>query len=642
MRYLTQKISFVLALAGTAPALLVNGSNANLLFVVDESGSMSGEHQFLQDQAASIESGLSTTGISNLNFGLVGYGNTDSVPRLFEMDGSNLGDAAAFSSAASSLEIDGSTEDGYAGIDFALDQFSGLTGSTFVVLVTDEDRDILDESEYPGASSLTPSSMEQALTAANARLVSIVDQQILDNQSSEALVINPDDQTFQADGSGDVERSENGSLGSRADGDTTVDYAELALATGGIVADLEQLREGGDTADSFTIAFIDSLVNIVLISTGGIFEQLAENENQRAFAAVVVSAIQEPDSTNEFFVEALKLDPAQQKLLLRLAELQEMTQVGDSLIGGAFSYTFAMEDHFTVTSRKSRSLRATEDPENVQFRKWNGFFQAAFNDADISATSSSVEGDSDNYGGLVGFDYRWDTDLVTGLALGYKDDEIDYGNYSESEIETTSILAYTSWMPVDGLSFEGTLGYARSDIDTFRRTTLVGASSNARGDTDADTVSASIGARYAFDVQSFTVTPFARLQWAQVDIDGYDEKGGGALSAMVEDHDVDSVQSILGFRASMDLTMGDFQVIPHLGAEWVHQFEDEGTLVDTTVSGNSFELTTNTRDEDFGRVNLGATLELDEDTSVMLSGVRSVGNDFIDNTSVRFSIHRAF
>lgn len=631
----------MLALASVGLVMVTNGSSANLLFVVDESGSMSGEHQFLQGQAASIESGLATVGVSDPNFGLIGYGNGNAIPRLLQMDGSNLGDAAAFSTAAGSLMTDGSTEDGYAGIDFALDQFSGSTGPTFVILVTDEDRDILDESEYPGAPSLTPNSVQQALTAANARLVSIIDQEILENQSMEALVINADDQTFQADGNGDVVRSDNGSLGTYADGDTTVDYAELALATDGIVADLNQLREGGLTGESFTKAFIDSLVRIVFASTGGPLLDLAENENQRVF---VFSTILNPDNSgNEFFNNVVDLDPGQQKLLLRLAELQGMLQVGDSLIGGAFSYTFVMEDHFTVTSRKSRSLKASEDPENVEFSKWNGFFQAAVNDADISATSSSIDGDSDNYGGLAGFDYRWDTDLVTGLALGYKDDEIDYGNQSESEIETSSIMAYSSWMPFGGLSFEGTLGYAKSKIDTFRRTSsLPGITSDARGDTDADTLSASIGARYAFDARSFTLTPYARLQWAQVDMDGYDERGGGALSATVEDHDVDSVQSVLGFKASTELPMGDFQFIPHLGAEWVHQFEDDRAFVDTSVSGNSFQLTPNSRDEDYGRVNLGATVELDEDTSIMLSAVRSVGNDFIDTTSARFSIHRAF
>jgi outer membrane autotransporter protein len=639
-----RKIFPLLALTSACIGSTAIGAGANLLFIVDESGSMEGEHLFLQTQAPSIESGLNAVGITDLNFGLVGYGDDNDVPRLINLNAAGaLGNASEFSAAAATLRTDGGFEDGYAGIDFGLDQFSGETGASFYILVTDEDRDVLNDSDYPGASSLTPASIQQSLSNANARLVSILDQEILDNQSAEALVINANNQTFTADGSGDVERKENGEFGSQADGSTTSDYAQLSLDSGGIVADLNQLREGGLTADSFTLAFIDSLIDIVLINTGGNLAQLAENENQLAVAGLIASKIQNTDGSESFFSSLLALDVVQQRLLLRLAELQGMQQVGNTLIGGALSYTFAMDDHFTVTSRQSRNLNAIEDSEAGEFRKWNVFFQAVANDADISATSSTVSGDSDNFGGLAGIDYRWDANLVTGVALGYKNDDLKYSNFSESEINTSSIIGYSSWMLIDGLSLEGTLGYASSDVETTRKTSLLsGIASDASAETDTDTFSASIGVRYAFEAKSFTVTPHARLQLARVEVDGYQENGGGAFAATVDDYDVNSVQSILGFRASTELTVGDFELIPHLGAEWIHEFDDDGTLVDTTLANEPLQITTTRRDSDYGRAILGGTLKLNEDTAIMLSALQSFGADSMDTTSFRLSVHRAF
>ncbi|MFP4674279.1 MAG: autotransporter domain-containing protein [Opitutales bacterium] len=620
--------------------LAINASTANLLFVVDESGSMGGEHDFLQSQAPSIETGLNTVGVTDLNFGLVGYGNSDRVPRLLEMneDGDIFGDANDFTGAASQLATSGGFEDGYAAIDFALNNYNELNGPTFVILVTDEDRDILDDSEYPGASTLTTGSIQQALGDQGARLVSILDQEILNAESVAALALNSENQVYTADDAGGADRTEDGTLGSDADGDTTADYALLALDTGGVVADLNELREGGLIADSFTLAFIDSLVSIILIETGGDLLELAENENQLAVAGAILSTIGE----DEFTQNILRLSEDQKRLLLRLAELQGMRQIGNTLIKGAQTYTFVMDDHYNITSRHSKRLRASEQGDNGDYRKWNGFVQAVVNDANISSTSSTVSGDSDNHGGLAGVDYRWSPSLVTGVALGYKDDEIDYSNQSNADIETASIMAYASWMAFDSFSVEGSVGYAQSDIETFRRTSIVGATSDARGDTDADTFSASIGARYARNFGNVMFTPYTRLQWANVDVDGFDESGGGALAATVSGYDVDSIQGVLGLQVASEVPVADYTLRPFFGAEYIHEFEDDGTFVDTVLNDQELRLKTDSPESDYGRLSVGSALELSERSEIVMTLTQSVSNDFIDTTSFRLSFHHAF
>ena len=621
--------------------MVTQANSVNLLFVVDESGSMAGEHSFLQSQASSIANGLTTVGVTDVNFGLVGFGDSNPAPHLFDINGSTLGSATDFASAATLLRTGGSTEDGYAGIDLAIDSFNNLTGSTFVLLVTDEDRDTLSDAQYSGAPSLDRNSIQQSLTAFNARLVSIVDQSILDSQSTAGLVINSLGQVYTPDGAGDVVRSENGNLGTSSSGNTTDDYSELALDTGGIVADLNRLREGGLTADSFTIAFIDSLVNIILISTGGNFVQLARNSNQFQIAGLVASTISDPQNGNrQFFQSLLTLNPDQKRLLLRLAELQGMRQVGSSLVGGAHTYTFVLDDHFAATARES--IRQMSAGDYAERPKWNSFLQIVNNDTEIGNGGNNARGDSDNLGGLTGFDYRWSSGLTTGVAIGYKDDDIDYNNESSSEINTTTVLTYAAWSPMAGLSVEGSFGWSESDIETFRRTSAVGAPTDARGDTDATTISASLGIRYVHSIENFSITPYGRLQWANVDIDGYSENGGGALSATVDGYDIDSVQSVLGVKGEMAIALNNLTLIPFVSGEYVHEFEDDGALVDTTLANQTLTLTTEAPERDYGRLSIGSTLEFSRDASLTLSATQSVGNDFIDTTSIRLSFRYAF
>ena len=52
-------------------------------------------------------------------------------------------------------------------------------------------------------------------------------------------------------------------------GSTIADYVDLAWATNGAAWDLNWLRAGGDTATSFTNAFVDVKVTEIMKPTGG-------------------------------------------------------------------------------------------------------------------------------------------------------------------------------------------------------------------------------------------------------------------------------------------------------------------------------------------------------------------------------------
>ncbi|MGI3210119.1 hypothetical protein ACROSR_03290 [Roseovarius tibetensis] len=67
--------------AGTVHAATVN-TNANVIFIVDESGSMAGEQAFLKDTVVdALDSGLAAEGVTNRSYGVVGFGGIPAEPR---------------------------------------------------------------------------------------------------------------------------------------------------------------------------------------------------------------------------------------------------------------------------------------------------------------------------------------------------------------------------------------------------------------------------------------------------------------------------------------------------------------------------------------------------------------------------------
>jgi hypothetical protein len=141
---LSKKILYGAILSGALLAAPIHAAPilSDLVFVVDESGSMGNVQANLRDNIGQFASILTGTGQVSAQYGLVGYGNDDVTPRML----TDLTDDASFSSAAQNLVADGGTEPGYTATAFALnaldnqsDQFSFRSNALKnVIILTDE------------------------------------------------------------------------------------------------------------------------------------------------------------------------------------------------------------------------------------------------------------------------------------------------------------------------------------------------------------------------------------------------------------------------------------------------------------------------------------------------------------------------
>jgi len=237
--------------------------SADVIAIVDESGSMSGEHAWLGGMMASLDAGIVAqnvgTGSQANQYGLTGFGGGSShfSPHKHSVGGSEFGTAAEFGTATSGLVLNGATEDGWAGIHYAANNYTFNSNSARnFILVTDEDRDNTN-------AALTYTNTLAVLTSTNTLLNAVVNCEFRNVTGAQALGIDSAGFAYTADGSGGFTKSagytinsNNCSPGGFGSG-TQSQYVDLALDSGGAAWDLNLLRAGGLTASSFTNAFVN-------------------------------------------------------------------------------------------------------------------------------------------------------------------------------------------------------------------------------------------------------------------------------------------------------------------------------------------------------------------------------------------------
>lgn len=237
---------------------LGEGTSTDIVFVVDESGSMAGEQQWLGPMVAALDARLEAYGLVDNRYGLVGFADT---ARSLPNSSARFLTAEAFAAATSSLSLGRSgNEDGYSGIRYALERYEfRADASRFVVLVTDERRTVVDR-------SLGYDAIAEKLITRDVGLHGVLNAVVADGQEALALGVDALGIAFLADGAGGYAESAGGRF-VRSEpvangGDVRnikSEYVDLTWLMGGVSWDLNQLRGGGDAAVSFTTAFVDRL-----------------------------------------------------------------------------------------------------------------------------------------------------------------------------------------------------------------------------------------------------------------------------------------------------------------------------------------------------------------------------------------------
>ncbi|MFV2069110.1 MAG: vWA domain-containing protein, partial [Pirellulales bacterium] len=246
-------------------AITADVAFADVIVVIDESGTMAAEQDFSEQFIVDLDAALVAAGIGDGSqgsnrFGLVGFGGStpEQVGHAHQVGPGNalFGTAAEYVTAAQTLVVNGAIEDGYSGIQFALDNYQlRPDAAKFIILATDEDRDVVD-------ATLDFNTTLAGLQAANVNLQAIVNATYVDVNGTLALGIDKDGTAFLPAGAAGFTTSTGGVVQfvPAEAGTTEADYIDLAFATGGLAGDITQIDASPEAATSFGKALIQSIV----------------------------------------------------------------------------------------------------------------------------------------------------------------------------------------------------------------------------------------------------------------------------------------------------------------------------------------------------------------------------------------------
>lgn len=588
--------TFGLTAALLSSTSMASAQSVDLVFIVDESGSMGGEQQFVGDIAPTIEAAIQAAGTPNVNFGLIGYGNGvsgDNEGRIVPVGGMTFGNATEFDTATDTLLLSGAFEDGYAAIDFALANVVTPGNATTFILITDEDRD-------NGDPSLTFGSIQADLLANDIALISIVQADIVSDQGTVAIATNGT-QAIISDGTGGTfsEGIDVATGVSSFAGTTEADYIDLALSTsGGCVADLDFLRSGGVDAQAFASVFETCITDAVavVVTPGGVVSTFPINQF-RDLARVISSTHRGAVRQVVFYTEDV-----------HLAEL--MSTQGMSIIENAFGF------------------------ENVRVF---GLATGVQGDYDYDPGNNA---DIDYSGGgfLVGADF---TSPVTGgmargsLSFGYDHVAADLPE-TMSRVDTSSYTIHgtygyyedTGWYVLADLQF----GY--HDFENLRMT----AAGISTSTPDVRSFTGELEAGYRLEVTGSplkVVTPFVGLGFGNYDVNNYSEDTGIEL----EDWTNSVGYGILGVRGEATASVDAGQLYAAFELAGRISFDDSDEIVDV-ISGTGAAVIDGVTDDEFAVI-LELGLDIDSDSKIF---ARYDGgfSDVIEQHAINIGFRHAF
>lgn len=238
---------------------------------------------------------------------------------------------------------------------------------------------------------------------------------------------------------------------------------------------------------------------------------------------------------------------------------------------------------FTPTSYSSAGRTASSalpqgggaSADGARFSRLGGFVNGSFVTGDRDDTDREEAFDFDSGGVTAGMDYRFTDNLVAGLAVGYASTDVDLEDSGgDSEIDSYSISTYATYY-VDAFYVNAIASVAWSDYDNSRRILYPSVTRTATSETDGRQYAFALGAGYDVMFSNWRVTPLARLQYVNADLDEFEETNGLGLDLTIGDQRIESLLSTVGATASYALSTPVGVFSPQLRAEWQHEFQND-------------------------------------------------------------------
>ncbi|MGV8997964.1 MAG: autotransporter domain-containing protein [Parvibaculaceae bacterium] len=231
-----------------------------------------------------------------------------------------------------------------------------------------------------------------------------------------------------------------------------------------------------------------------------------------------------------------------------------------------------------------------------------------------SVSFGKVDGFSnDGLNGTTGVLFDMGDDLAIGAGVLGNRTAQDTHLGGETRTRTLGGSVLAAYEPSSGLRLYGAAALAAIDVNADRNYLNGVAVDGSRGDTHGYGYALSARGGYEIPLDPmFAVMPYAELEYAKTEIDGYTETGGG-IPATVGDQSNDRLVSRLGGELTAKVTD---DVTTRLRAAWGHRLSGDNGSVYVTAMGIGQSLKNAGNEDDWAELGASASYDVSKALTV--------------------------
>jgi len=315
---------------------------------------------------------------------------------------------------------------------------------------------------------------------------------------------------------------------------------------------------------------------------------------------------------------------------------------------------------YTVTplfSSLSDSLNTRESertPGGLLDSKWEWFVSGTVEITERETTEKQTGYKPNTFHFTTGLDYRFMPEWILGSAIGMAKGEAKLANEGGVlDSKGFNVLLYGTYYHGEKIYFDSVVSYGLMDYDMTRRIhfTIDDATTDKTATSDAggNQFSVSVGSGYDWaNEKAFNMGLWARLDYLKTSIDSYQEVGADEFNVAIAQQSVNRTTSVVGLRLNKAFSKTIGVVVPHISAEWIHQFSGDALSVSGVFMNDpgstEFSFHSDLLDTNYFDVRVGSSLTLPNGISAFAEYSRRLGQQYYttDFFSVGIRIENIF
>jgi outer membrane autotransporter protein len=288
-----------------------------------------------------------------------------------------------------------------------------------------------------------------------------------------------------------------------------------------------------------------------------------------------------------------------------------------------------------------KSSKAIMEPvlQHAPENRW-GVWVTGFGDFVDVDGDGNAQGYNFTTGGVsVGLDYRLTDQLAIGLFGDYSHTWTSLNPSGHIDVDSGRGGVYATWFSHRTYLNAAIYG-GHNSYDSGR----AGLGGLANGSTEGAEWSTFIGGGYDFHFGSLTVGPIASLQYTDVGIDSFSEKGSLAPLSIHSDS-AESLRSDVGFRLFYQWQIGKIIVEPSLKGAWEHEYKYSALPITAGfagIPGPSATFSGPSEGHDSAVVSAGVSVQLTSAISTYVNYDGQLGRDNYDSNAVTGGVRISF